>query len=79
MTTTAVKPGPGPGPGTTEGRPEVPPHGGGGKSGWASSPDGLSQAEATKRLAQYGPNEIVAKKTNQFLKLLSYFWGRSRG
>ena len=40
-----------------------------------SSPDGLTQAEATKRLAQYGPNEIVAKKTNQFLKLLSYFWG----
>ncbi|MGA3222053.1 MAG: plasma-membrane proton-efflux P-type ATPase, partial [Acidimicrobiales bacterium] len=40
-----------------------------------SSPDGLSQAEATKRLAQYGPNEIVEKKTNQFLKLLSYFWG----
>ena len=23
-----------------------------------TSPDGLSQAEATKRLAQYGPNEI---------------------
>ena len=40
-----------------------------------SSPDGLTQAEASKRLAQYGPNEIVAKKTNQFLKLLSYFWG----
>ena len=40
-----------------------------------SSPDGLSQAEATKRLAQYGPNEIEEKKTNQFLKLLSYFWG----
>ena len=41
----------------------------------ASSPKGLTQAEATTRLAQYGPNEIVAKKANEFLKLLSYFWG----
>jgi H+-transporting ATPase len=40
-----------------------------------SSPKGLSQAEAQKRLAQYGPNEIAEKKTNAFLKFLSYFWG----
>jgi H+-transporting ATPase len=40
-----------------------------------SSPDGLTQAEAQKRLAQYGPNEIAGKKTNQFLKFLTYFWG----
>jgi H+-transporting ATPase len=40
-----------------------------------SSPDGLSQAEAQKRLAQYGPNEIAEKKTNALLKFLSYFWG----
>jgi H+-transporting ATPase len=40
-----------------------------------SSPDGLSQAEATKRLTQYGPNEIQEKKTNPILKFLSYFWG----
>ncbi len=40
-----------------------------------SSPDGLSQAEAQKRLTQYGPNEIEEKKTNLFLKFLSYFWG----
>jgi len=40
-----------------------------------SSPDGLTQAEAEKRLAQYGPNEIAEKKTNPFLKFLSYFWG----
>ena len=40
-----------------------------------SSPDGLSQAEASKRLAQYGPNEIEEKKTNALLKFLSYFWG----
>ena len=41
----------------------------------SSSPDGLTQAEATKRLAQYGPNEIEEKKTNELLKFLSYFWG----
>jgi H+-transporting ATPase len=40
-----------------------------------ASADGLTQAEAHKRLAQYGPNEIVEKKTNQYLKFLSYFWG----
>ena len=39
------------------------------------SPDGLSQAEAQKRLTQYGPNEIEEKKTNLFLKFLTYFWG----
>ncbi len=40
-----------------------------------SSPDGLTQAEAQKRLTQYGPNELTEKKTNLFLKFLSYFWG----
>ena len=40
-----------------------------------SSPDGLSQAEAQKRLTQYGPNKIEEKKTNPFLKFLTYFWG----
>jgi len=40
-----------------------------------SSPDGLSQAEAQKRLTQYGPNEIEEKTTNAFLKFLGYFWG----
>jgi H+-transporting ATPase len=40
-----------------------------------SSPDGLSQAEAEKRLTQYGPNEIEEKKTNPLLKFLTYFWG----
>src|SRR3984885_984065 len=39
------------------------------------SPNGLSQAEAAKRLAQYGPNEIADHKTNPLLKFLSYFWG----
>ncbi len=40
-----------------------------------SSPDGLTQAEAQKRLSHYGPNEIEEKKTNRFLKFLTYFWG----
>ena len=40
-----------------------------------SSPDGLSQSEAEKRLAQYGSNEIEEKKTNELLKFLNYFWG----
>ncbi|MGB6429329.1 MAG: plasma-membrane proton-efflux P-type ATPase [Candidatus Acidiferrales bacterium] len=40
-----------------------------------SSPGGLSQAEAQNRLTQYGPNEIAEKKSNLFLKFLSYFWG----
>ena len=40
-----------------------------------SSPDGLSQAEAQKRLAQYGPDELKEKKDNLLLKFLGYFWG----
>lgn len=41
----------------------------------SSSPDGLTAAEAKKRLTQYGRNEIEEKKTNLFLKFLTYFWG----
>ena len=40
-----------------------------------ASLDGLTQAEAQKRLTQYGPNEIEEKKTNPFLKFLGCFWG----
>src|SRR5664280_942033 len=40
-----------------------------------SSPEGISQAEAAKRLVQYGPNEIEEKKDNPFLKFLTYLWG----
>jgi len=40
-----------------------------------ASADGLTQAEAVKRQAQYGPNQLKEKKTNEFLKFLSYFWG----
>ena len=40
-----------------------------------TSPDGLSQAEAQKRLTRYGPNEIEEKRTNPLLKFLTYLWG----
>jgi H+-transporting ATPase len=40
-----------------------------------SSPDGLAQAEAEKRLTKYGPNEIKEVKQNMLLKFLGYFWG----
>jgi H+-transporting ATPase len=40
-----------------------------------SSPDGLTGAEAAKRLAKDGPNEIAEVKVNPLLKFLSYFWG----
>lgn len=39
------------------------------------SEEGLSEAEAAKRLTQYGRNELKEKKVNPFLKFLSYFWG----
>lgn len=41
----------------------------------ASLESGLTKAEADKRLAQYGPNEIAEKTVNPVLKFLSYFWG----
>ena len=44
-----------------------------------TSPEGLSTAEAAKRLEYYGPNEIAEHKTNPLLKFLSYFWGPIRG
>jgi len=40
-----------------------------------TSAEGLTQAEAVKRTTQYGPNQLEEKKTNQYLKFLSYFWG----
>jgi magnesium-transporting ATPase (P-type) len=41
----------------------------------SSSPDGLSSAEAQKRIDKYGYNELPEKKENPLLKFLSYFWG----
>jgi H+-transporting ATPase len=40
-----------------------------------SSPNGLTQAEAAKRLLHYGPNEIAEKSRNAVLDFLKYFWG----
>jgi H+-transporting ATPase len=40
-----------------------------------SSPKGLTQAEAAKRLVSDGPNALKVEKTNAFLKFLTYFWG----
>jgi len=37
--------------------------------------EGLSQAEAQARLAEYGYNELAEVKANPYLKFLSYFWG----
>jgi H+-transporting ATPase len=40
-----------------------------------STPDGLTQAEATQRLTQYGRNEIAERTPNAVLTFLRYFWG----
>ena len=40
-----------------------------------SSKEGLTQDEAAKRLAEYGPNELAEKKSNPLLAFLKYFWG----
>ena len=36
---------------------------------------GLSQAEAARRLAAYGPNAIEEKHTRPYIRFLSFFWG----
>lgn len=45
------------------------------KSSLGAAPDGLSQTEIQRRLAQFGYNEILEKKVNPIIKFLSYFWG----
>ncbi len=41
----------------------------------STSEDGLSSAEAAKRLQQYGRNEIKEKHQSRFVAFLRYFWG----
>ena len=36
---------------------------------------GLSEAEAARRLEQYGPNAIEEKHTSSYVRFLSFFWG----
>ena len=40
-----------------------------------TSPEGLTRDEAARRLAEYGPNAIIEKKTSPLLEFLAYFWG----
>ena len=41
----------------------------------AGSAGGLTQAEAARRLTQYGYNELPEKKRHPLLEFLSHFWG----
>lgn len=40
-----------------------------------SSADGLTSAEAARRLTQYGANEIIERERSALLRFLGYFWG----
>ncbi len=41
----------------------------------ATTPDGLSSAEAALRLQRYGPNELKEKSHNPIITFLAFFWG----
>jgi len=47
----------------------------GGVQAQESPPAGLSRAEAQRRLAEQGYNELPEKETSALRKLLGYFWG----
>jgi H+-transporting ATPase len=51
------------------------PKAGAGVSSQQSPPAGLSLAEAQRRVAQYGYNELPEKETSALRRLLGYFWG----
>ena len=36
---------------------------------------GLTQEEASKRLREYGPNEVPEKKRNPLLRFVDKLWG----
>jgi len=40
-----------------------------------TTPEGLSRAEAGRRIREYGYNEIVEERVHPFIRFLSYFWG----
>lgn len=42
-----------------------------------TEPEGLSSAEATARLQQYGPNETPEPRSHPLLRFLKKFWGLS--
>jgi H+-transporting ATPase len=41
----------------------------------STTPDGLSNTEAEKRLREYGFNEIAEKRPHPFLRFFGFFWG----
>jgi len=41
----------------------------------SSSENGLSAADASRRLESLGPNEITENRANPLVKFLTYFWG----
>ena len=41
----------------------------------SSGAEGLTSANAKKRLEKYGPNALEEKTENALLKFLGYFWG----
>ena len=41
----------------------------------ATGPEGLSEAEAARRLAEFGPNVLEENERNEVLVFLSFFWG----
>lgn len=44
-----------------------------------SAGQGLSEAEAARRLAEHGYNEIPERTQNAVLKFVSYLWNPSPG
>ena len=41
----------------------------------ATSPQGLTSADAKERLDQYGRNELVDQEVSKLMKFLAFFWG----